>query len=491
MNILFVVSHPHDWPIQLPGIEVVPARAYLTDARYCNSNDTKVFNLCRSYRYQKRGYYVSLLGEARDHKPIPDVKAIEDLQTGHAIQLLTENLGETLQSSLSAVAGDSFTLYAYFGRDPSSDSAGRHEQLAEQLFNLLHLPLLRVNFERREGRWAAHSVQAIGVADIPPGEWPAIVRAANECLHGHRQREREPAAKRPTLAILHTPDESDKPSNPNAILKFQAAAEMLGMRVAVIAKHEISRLPQFDALFIRDTTNVNHHTYQFSRQATVSGMVVMDDPDSILKCNNKVYLAELLGRHAIPTPRTLLVHRDNMDRIVPELGLPCVLKQPDGSFSAGVVKVDSEETLTSALRDLLEKSELVLAQEYLPTEFDWRIGILERKPLFACKYFMVPGHWQIVQHGTSYREGRVEAVPLEEAPPQVVDTALAAANLIGDGFYGVDLKQRGQHCYVIEVNDNPNVDAGNEDGVIGDALYRRVMDVLRRRIETRKGSIAP
>jgi hypothetical protein len=130
MNILFVVSHPHDWPIQLPGIEVVPARAYLTDARYCNSNDTKVFNLCRSYRYQKRGYYVSLLGEARDHKPIPDVKAIEDLQTGHAIQLLTENLGETLQSSLSAVTGDSFTLHAYFGRDLSSAPAGRHEQLA-------------------------------------------------------------------------------------------------------------------------------------------------------------------------------------------------------------------------------------------------------------------------------------------------------------------------------------------------------------------------
>jgi glutathione synthase/RimK-type ligase-like ATP-grasp enzyme len=493
MNILFVVSHPHDWPIQLPGIDVVPARAYLTDARYSNSTDTKVFNLCRSYRYQKRGYYVSLLGEARGHRPIPDIKAIEDLQTDHAVPLVTENLGEIIQSSLASMAsmasgsGDSFTLTAWFGRDPTR----RHEQLAEQLFNLLHLPLLRVRFTRCDGRWSAHNVQVVGIADIPPAEWPAVARAADECLHGHRQRQREPAAKRPTIAILHTPDGEGKPSNPAALLKFQAAAEMLGMRVAIVAKGDLPRLPQFDALFIRDNTNVNHHTYQFSRQAAVAGMVVIDDPDSILKCNNKVYLAELLSRHGIPAPKTLLVHRDNMDRIIPELGLPCVLKQPDSAFSAGVVKVESHAALEPTLRDLLEQSELVLAQEYLPTEFDWRIGILDRKPLFACRYFMVPGHWQIVQHGSVYQEGRVEAVPIEDAPQQVVETALKAANLIGDGFYGVDLKQRGQHCYVIEINDNPNVDAGNEDGVLGDALYRDIMNLFCRRIEARKGSIAP
>jgi glutathione synthase/RimK-type ligase-like ATP-grasp enzyme len=60
---------------------------------------------------------------------------------------------------------------------------------------------------------------------------------------------------------------------------------------------------------------------------------------------------------------------------------------------------------------------------------------------------------------------------------------LNAANLIGSGFYGVDLKQIGNECYVIEVNDNPNVDAGNEDGVLGPALYREIMGVMKRRIQ--------
>jgi glutathione synthase/RimK-type ligase-like ATP-grasp enzyme len=72
----------------------------------------------------------------------------------------------------------------------------------------------------------------------------------------------------------------------------------------------------------------------------------------------------------------------------------------------------------------------------------------------------------------------------------VVEIALQAANLIGDGFYGVDLKQSGSQYYVIEINDNPNVDAGNEDAVLGDALYREVMGVFRKRIEALKGGAA-
>ncbi len=251
----------------------------------------------------------------------------------------------------------------------------------------------------------------------------------------------------------------------------------------------MARLPEFDALFIRDTTFVNHYTYRFSRRATAEGLVVIDDPESILSCNNKVYLAELLTRHNIPAPRTLMVHRDNVDQIISSLGLPCVLKQPDSSFSLGVVKVESEQELLAKVDALLQKSELIVAQEYLPTEFDWRVGILDRRPLFVCKYFMAAGHWQIVkreQGRTGYEEGPVQAVAVAEAPEDVVKIALKAANLIGDGLYGVDIKQVGNRCYVIEVNDNPNVDAGNEDGVLKDALYREIMGSFVRRIEARK-----
>jgi glutathione synthase/RimK-type ligase-like ATP-grasp enzyme len=273
--------------------------------------------------------------------------------------------------------------------------------------------------------------------------------------------------------------------------KFCEAAELLGMAVAMITPKDARRLTEFDALFIRDTTNVNHYTYRLSRQASAAGMVVIDDAESILRCTNKIYLTELLTRRHIPVPRSLVVHQGNVDQIVSALGLPCILKQPDGAFSLGVVKIESEQELRTKVEELLRESELILAQEYLPTEFDWRIGVLDHRPLFVCKYYMAPGHWQVIKHEQQgICEGKTEALSIGEVPDDVVKIAVQAASLIGDGFYGVDLKQVGSQYYVIEINDNPNVDAGNEDGVLGDALYREVMGVFRKRIDALKGNIA-
>ncbi|MDH3259170.1 MAG: RimK family alpha-L-glutamate ligase, partial [Deltaproteobacteria bacterium] len=213
-----------------------------------------------------------------------------------------------------------------------------------------------------------------------------------------------------------------------------------------------------------------------------------DDPDSILKCTNKVYLAELLRHHKIPIPKTMIVHRENVAEIPATLNLPCILKQPDTSFSQGVIKVDDDETMRETVSSLLEKSDLIIAQEFLPTPFDWRVGIFDGKPLYVCKYFMARKHWQIIRrtHAGKKFEGKVETIPVKEAPVKVVSTALKAANAVGDGFYGVDLKQVGRQYYVIEVNDNPSIDAGFEDAVLKDELYRTIMRIILNRIEIRK-----
>ena len=485
MSNLIVVNNPRDWPLDIPGVTVVPARAYLTDPAYGGDSAARVFNLCKSYRYQTLGYYVSLLAEARGHKPLPRSNTIEDLQSQNMVRLLTEGLDELIQKSLAPIKSDTFELDIYFGHS----AASRHEQLSRQLFNLLHAPLLRANFERRGQHWRIRSVRPIAASDIQPQQQEFAIRATTEYFMGRRRWTHKQIAPRYHLAILHDPANPEPASNARALQKFEKAAQALGMHVEFITKADYGRLAEFDALFIRDTTFANHYTFRFSRRAAAEGLVVIDDPDSILKCNNKVYLAEILARHRIPAPKTLLVHRDNVNQIVPALGLPCVLKQPDSSFSLGVVKVETEEELPAKVNGLLDKSELIVAQEFLPTEFDWRVGILDRRPLFVAKYFMVPGHWQIIRHGDQqhdFVDGKTEALSVGEAPDRVVKTALRAANLIGDGFYGVDIKQVGRRLYVIEINDNPNVDAGNEDSVLKDALYREVMGVFLKRIEARK-----
>lgn len=67
----------------------------------------------------------------------------------------------------------------------------------------------------------------------------------------------------------------------------------------------------------------------------------------------------------------------------------------------------------------------------------------------------------------------------------MLDAALKSARIIGDGFYGIDIKQQGNKVYVIEVNDNPSLEHGVEDLFIGDELYMQIMAEFARRLENR------
>jgi glutathione synthase/RimK-type ligase-like ATP-grasp enzyme len=446
-----------------------------------------VVNLCRFARYQGLGYYVSLLAEARGHDPIPRVKNIRDVQSDNMVRLLAEELEELIQLSLATLAGNSYELVDYFGRDIGLC----YDQLSQQLFNLMQVPLRKVKFERRSGLWRVQSVTAMDFKEIPVGHHEFIVDAARAYVSSCERRRQRRTGRPMTIAILHNPENPEPPSNREALAQFDAAAARLGMRTQLVTRSDWSRLDEFDGLFLRETTSVNHYTYRFSRRAAAEGLVVIDDPDSILRCSNKVYLAELLSRHGIPTPKTMIVHRDNVEAIVRELGLPCVLKQPDSAFSLGVVKVETEGELLAKTSEFLEKSDLIIAQEWFVTAFDWRIGVLDRKPLYACRYMMAPGHWQVIKRADSNDkeiEGATIAMPVANAPAHVVDVAVRAANFIGDGLYGVDLKEVDGRCYVIEVNDNPNIDAGNEDAELGEAVYERVMTVFQSRIEARRSA---
>lgn len=487
MPTLIVANDPKDWPLEIPNVETVSAKAYLTRPEYSNLRGIKVFNLCRSYRYQSTGYYVSLLAEARGHKPIPNITTIQDIKSPSMARMVSDDLEELIQTSLAPIQSEKFTLSIYFGHN----LARRHDPLARELFNQFRAPMLRADFTRN-GKWHLRNVQAMPTSEVPDSHWPFVLDVATEYFAGRRARMPKRNHTRYDLAILRNTDEAEPPSNEKALKRFVKAAESFGLSVELIDREDYGRIAEFDALFIRETTAVNHHTYRFSRRATSEGLVAIDDPESIVKCSNKVYLAELLEHHGIPTPKTLVVHKDNVGLIARELGFPCVLKKPDSAFSLGVIKIESEADLEEKIKNALNESDLVVAQEFLPTTFDWRIGIFDRRPLFACKYFMAPNHWQIIHRdGTGKRQyGRYETLPVEMAPKSAVRAALRAANLIGDGLYGVDVKQSGKDFYVIEVNDNPNIDAGVEDEILGEELYRRIMDVFLHRIEQRKARVA-
>jgi glutathione synthase/RimK-type ligase-like ATP-grasp enzyme len=485
MRIVIVTDQVQEW-FQVPDAAVVTARRYLSEPQ-SGGEAGRLLNFCRTGRYQGRGYYVSLLAEARGQRPLPDVKAVEDLKSEAYVQALSAQLEGLVDETLHHDESDRFELDVYLGRDP----AERHQALAEKLFASVRAPLLRALFSRADGRWRLDAVTALGIADIPAQDRAFLVEAVKAfAAEAPAAKGQRTGAGLPRLAILHDANEPHKPSDDEALQRLLRAAPLVGLEAELVGPDALERLPEFDALFNRASPEVAGFVYEFVRRAESLGMPVVDDAESILKCLNKVYMHELMNRHRIPTPRTLTVHRGNVDQVVATLGLPCVLKLPDSGFGLDVVKIESEDQLRKEAERFFKVSELFVAQEWLPSDFDWRVGVYDRRPLFVAKYFMAPGHWKIINAEQGMAEGKTQAMSVGEAPEQVIDMAVRAANLIGRGLYGVDLKQVEDRVYLIEVNCNPNLDAGNEDQVLGDALYREILGVFARRIAQARGGAA-
>lgn len=489
MAVLIVRQDPRDWPFEIDGVETTTARDYLTNSTWADRRGLQVINLSRDYSYQANGYYVSLLAEARGQKPLPDLTTIQDLKGSRMARIAADELDTVIQRALRPLKSEQFALSIYFGRN----MARRYDPLCRGLFRAFRAPFLRVLFQRvtQGDAWKLASIQTLGREEIPAEHLPFIQERALEYFSVQRRSPSRRRRHRFDLAILRDPASELEPSDERALKHFQKAGEQLGLNTQVLNRDELQpRLAEFDALFIRETTAVHHHTYRMARRAEAQGLVVIDDPASILKCSNKVFLAELLSRNKVATPQTRILHRDSTDSVLEELGLPIVLKQPDSSFSQGVVKAETREAFQEKLRAMLSRSDLVIAQSFVPTGFDWRVGVLDGQPLFVCRYHMAARHWQIMRRSEGPMSrmiyGRTETLPVEQAPQKLVRCALKAAGLIGNGLYGVDIKQDGDHFLVIEINDNPNIDAGVEDLILKEELYLRVLRVMLRRIEERK-----
>ncbi len=266
--------------------------------------------------------------------------------------------------------------------------------------------------------------------------------------------------------MLHDPNEQLPPSTRETLMHWAKLAAPLGVEVEPITRKDLGTLAEYDALFIRETTSIRNHTYRFARRAVMERMPVIDDPISMIRCTNKVYLWERLTHAGLPMPETFVIQDPaDIERVADTLGFPVVVKIPDGSFSRGVKKADTMPALKATVAEFFKETDILLAQRFVPTTYDWRVGVLAGQPLFVCQYKMAKKHWQIVHHkddGTA-DEGDFKTLPIDKVPPEILDVGVRSASLIGDGLYGVDLKETANGVYIIEINDNPNLDHGAED----------------------------
>lgn len=270
----------------------------------------------------------------------------------------------------------------------------------------------------------------------------------------------------------------------NALMRLAQVGRKMGHRADFLFRPDIFKIPEYDAIFIRALTDPLNAAFVAARMAEMHGIRVIDDPESIVVCCDKVNMYRHLMRADVPIPETTFVNSSEINlkraaELLESLGSPVVLKAPNSSFSRYVDRAANADEFVSIGKRFSRRADLIVAQRFVRSDFDWRVGTLGGKPLYACQYTFPRKQWKIHAYTPQGRSlfGPVRGVPLEKADPQLINVALRASAAIGEGLYGVDLKQTDDGYIVIEVNDNPTIIAGDEDQKAAE-LYGRLIDFL-------------
>jgi glutathione synthase/RimK-type ligase-like ATP-grasp enzyme len=505
----------------LKGAPVRRSDEYLQGSGDCLTAGWTVINLCRSYDYLTVGYYVSLVADARGHRVRPGVDMVEDLASpftyfralreagidtidykvvpgrrlvvpklivasdevrertqGRALADVEEE-GPDVRPRYVSARQNYTEVTVIFGRAEDK----RFRRVCAAIYRIYPYPILTVRMYEIDGEWKTGQIFPSSIRKLSEEQLELLREELADAKFVRDDRPR-PQPRPERLACLWEHDENLAPSDEPTLEKLARVAARRNVLVERIGRSDLTRLAEYDALFIRSFTAINNFTFTFAQTAESLDIPVIDDPDSIVRCSNKVYLHELFRRSGIPTPRTKTISRRTEISTLAELGFPMIVKLPDGSFSQAVKKVDDAAAFEAVTSEMFKRSPLLIVQEFTPSEFDWRIGVLEGKLLYACRYFMASKHWQIQQsYKSGYtRYGKVDAVGREDAPPEIVSLAIDAAALIGNGLYGVDIKETANGPVVIEINDNPSIETGYEDQADKDRIYEDIVDAFVGRI---------
>jgi hypothetical protein len=166
--------------------------------------NVRVFNLARSYSYQSRGYYVSLLAEARGQKVIPSAKTILDLKSPSIVKVLSRDLEEVIQTSLAHKNKHEFIFSIYFGRNVNR----KYDRLAHELYKVFQVAPAARPFREDRGRQVGTAFHPpIPYNDIPEEHLNYVKRYAAEYFAKKRYDGAREDRSQYDLAILVNPED--------------------------------------------------------------------------------------------------------------------------------------------------------------------------------------------------------------------------------------------------------------------------------------------
>jgi len=223
-----------------------------------------------------------------------------------------------------------------------------------------------------------------------------------------------------------------------------SAAILPPVRVAAAARAGDLVLNRVDVLGTLDGVEPGLDLLRYLRQR---GVAVVNEPDALLACHDKLSTALLLGVAGIPHPATAHIRSD----VVPEqLEPPFVLKPRFGSWGSDVQLCDSRAELVRRIRQAVDRPWFrrhgALVQELVePLGYDLRLIVSNGEVVGAIERVAAPGEWRT---NVSLGGRRRAASP----PAEARALAVRAAAAVGAGLVGVDLLPDGAGWRVLELN---------------------------------------
>ncbi|MGH3038808.1 MAG: ATP-grasp domain-containing protein [Gaiellaceae bacterium] len=246
-------------------------------------------------------------------------------------------------------------------------------------------------------------------------------------------------------------------------LALEAAGRRIGLETAVLTPPEVARQAVrgdlvLSYLDVRPSLEGPEPGVAKLRGLQSRGIVVLNGPEAITACHDKLVTALRLGRAGLPHPETAYLSASSSRRDVSRLRFPVVVKPRFGSRGEHVFLCEEPDSLGALLARLRKlawfRRHGALIQELVPPAgHDLRILVAGRRVVGAVRRVAPPGEWR-----TNVSLGAVRR-PVQPQPVEC-ELAIAAARAAGADLAGVDLIPRPDGSLaVLEVNGAPEFTA--------------------------------
>jgi RimK family alpha-L-glutamate ligase len=185
-----------------------------------------------------------------------------------------------------------------------------------------------------------------------------------------------------------------------------------------------------------------------------AGIRCMNPSDSIEIVKDKLRTSQILSRHGIPIPNTMMVRFPITERLVKEkIGFPCVVKVVTGSYGEGVYLCERQRDFKKLMEfiDNLGNKRTMIVQEYMgerPGE-DLRVLVIGGKAIGAMRRTAPEGDFRANITGG----GTGENFPMNE---EIEYMARETAKVLNLDIAGIDLLfDKDGGFRVCEANSNP------------------------------------